>query len=62
MFQVKDAEKFSCVLGLDSLDCFLIISKQGSFLTATEAKGCDKRLVRLELACYADGVAPPDAL
>ena len=32
----------------------------GSMFTAIEEGGGDKRLVELELACKADGVAPPD--
>ena len=35
------------------------VSKFGSF-TAIEEDGGDERLVELELACEADGVAPPD--
>ena len=33
---------------------------QGPFFTAVDEDGDDKRLVELELACKADGVAPPD--
>ena len=34
--------------------------KQGPSVTARENDGGDKRLVELQLACEADGVAPPD--
>ena len=33
---------------------------RGPCFTAIEEDGGDKRLVQLELACKADGVAPPD--
>ena len=36
------------------------VSKQGPCFTGIEEDGGDKRLVQLELACEADGVAPPD--
>ena len=44
-----------------SLDRFFFrVSKHGLCLTAVEVDGGDKRLVELELACKADGIAPPD--
>ena len=39
---------------------FFRISQQGPQITAVEEDGGDKRLVELELACEADGVASPD--
>ena len=60
VFRVRDAEKFPQALGFESLDPFLRVSKQGPCFTATEEDGCDKKLVQLELACEANGVAPPD--
>ena len=36
------------------------VSEQGPCFTAIEEDGGDKRLVQLELACEADGVALPD--
>ena len=39
---------------------FLKVRKQGPCFTAVEEDGGDKRLVELELACKADGVAWPD--
>ena len=58
VLQVGDAEKFLQAQGLESLDLFLRISKQGPRLTAIEENGNDKRL--LQRACKADGVASPD--
>ena len=58
--QVGDAEKFPQALGFDGLDPFFRVSKQGPCFTATEEVGGDKRLVELEIACQADGIAPPD--
>ena len=34
--------------------------KQGPCFTVIEEGGGDKRLLQLELACEADGIAPPD--
>ena len=39
---------------------FLRVSKQGLCFTALEESGVDNRLVELEFADKADGVAPPD--
>ena len=39
---------------------FLKASKQGPYFTALKEDGDDMRLVQLELACKADGVASPD--
>ena len=36
------------------------VSKQGPCITATEKDGDDKGLAQLNLACKADGAAPPD--
>ena len=60
VLQVGDAEKFSQALGFKGLDPFLRVSKQGPCFTALEEDGGDKGLVEPELACRADGVAPPD--
>ena len=38
---------------------FFRVRKQGSCFAAIEEDGGDKRSVQLELACEADGVAPP---
>ena len=59
VLQVVDAEKFPQAFSFESLDPLFRVSKQGPCLTAIEAGG-DKRLAELELACEADGVAPPD--
>ena len=60
VLQVGDAEKFPQALDFESLDPFFLrVSKQGPCFTAIEENGGDKRLVQLELACEADGVAPP---
>ena len=39
---------------------FWRVIKQGPCFTAIEEDGGDERLMALELACEADGVAPPD--
>ena len=60
MLQIEVAEKFSQALVFESLDPFFFrFSENGSCFTATEEDGGDKRLVELELACEADGVALP---
>ena len=41
---------------------FVRVSKQDPCFTAAEEDEGDKRLVELELACRADGVAPPDSV
>ena len=61
VLQVGNAEKFPRAIGFKSQDPFLRVSKQGPCFTAIQKDGCDKRLVELELACKADGVAPPDS-
>ena len=58
--QVGDMEKFPCEIGFVSLDPFPRVSKQGPRVKAVEEDGCDKRLLGLELACKAEGVAAPD--
>ena len=60
LFQVGGAENFPQALGFEGLDPFLRVSNQGPYLTAIDEGGGGKRLVELELACEADGVAPPD--
>ena len=60
VLQVGDAQKFPQAFGFKSLDPFFSVSQQGPFFTAIEEDGGDKRLVELELAFKADGVAPPD--
>ena len=58
VLKTRDTEKFPHALGFESLDPFFRVSKQGPCFTAVEENGGDKRLVELELACKADGVAP----
>ena len=60
VLQVGDAEKFPHALDFKRLDLVYLVSQQGPCLTAIEEDGDNKRLVELELACKADGVAPPD--
>ena len=61
VLQRNSAEKFSQALGFESLDPYFRASRQGSCFTAIEEDRGDKRpVVQLELACEADGVAPPD--
>ena len=57
VLQVGDTEKFSQALRLESVDPFLRVSNHSPRLTAVEEDGDDNRLVQLELACEADGVA-----
>ena len=57
---VGRADIFPHALSLESLDPFLEVSKQDPCLTDVEEDGDNKRLVELELACKADGVAPSD--
>ena len=57
VLQVGDAEKFPQALGFEGLDPSFRVSKQGPCFTATEEDGGDKRLVELEVACKAVGVA-----
>ena len=53
----------SSLLHLVSKDwIFFSVSKQVPCFTAIEEDGGDRRLVQLELACEADGVAPPDTV
>ena len=41
---------------------FFRVNKQGPYFTAIGEERGDKRLVELELACEADGAAPPDSV
>ena len=60
VLQVGDAEKFPQALGFESQDPFFFkVSKQGPCFTAIEEDGGDRRLVELDLASKAGGVAPP---
>ena len=60
VLQVGDAEKFPRALGSENVDPLPRVSKQGPCFKAVEEDGGDKKLIQLELACKADGVAPPD--
>ena len=60
VLQVGDGEKFPHALGFKSLYSFLRDSWQGQCLTTIKEDGGDNRLLQLELACEADGVALPD--
>ena len=51
MLHVGDTEKLPQALGLESLDLFLRVSKQGPCLTTIDEYRGDKRLVQLVLAC-----------
>ena len=61
VLQVGDAEKFPQALGFEGMDLCLR-QQTGSCFTDIEEDGSDKRLEELELACKADGVAPPDPI
>ena len=60
MLQVGDTEKFPQALGFKSPGPFFRVSNQGTCFTAAEKDGGDKRVIELELACRAEGIAPPD--
>ena len=60
VLQVGDAEMFPHLYGFQSLDPFFRVNKQSPCFTVIEENGGDKRFVQLELACEADGVAPPN--
>ena len=62
VLQVGVAEKFPQAFGFESLDPSFFSQQQGPCFTAIEEDGGDRRLVQLELACEADGVAPPDTV
>ena len=59
VLQVGDAEKFPQVLGFESLDPIFRVSEQDPCFTAIEEDRGNKKFVELELACKADGAAPP---
>ena len=56
----RRGEEFPQALGFENLDPFFRVSKRSPCFTAIEEDGDDERLVDFELACEADGVAPPD--
>ena len=58
---LKEVEKFPQALGLQALDPFLSISKQGPCFRAIDEDRGDKRLAELELARKANGVTPLDS-
>ena len=62
LFTLRDVERIPQALGFENLDPFFRASKQGLCFTALEEDGGDKRLVELELAFEADGIALPDSV
>ena len=60
VLQAGDANKFPWAFGFRRSGSFSQIRKQGPCFTDIEENRGDKRLVQLELACEADGVASPD--
>ena len=58
VLQVGDTN-FSMHLVLKAWILLFRVSKQGPCFTAIAENGGDKRHAQLELACNADGVAPP---
>ena len=64
VLQVRDADRFPRALGFESLGPFSRVSEQGSYFTAIEEDGGDKRLVELNLLAKVEvlhnGVALPD--
>ena len=57
VLQVGDVEKFLQAFGFQSLDLFFRVSRPGPCFTALDKNGGDEKLVELEPACEADGVA-----
>ena len=53
-------EVSSCTCFRKSGSSIIRVSKQGTCFTAIKEDGGNKRRVQFELACKADGVAPPD--
>ena len=53
------SENFSHALDFENLDPFDRVCMQSPCFKAVEEDGNDERLVELELACEADGVAQP---
>ena len=60
VLQERGAEKFPQAPGFEGLDPFLRVGEQGPCFTAMDDDEGDKKLLEVELACKADGVAPPD--
>ena len=60
MLQGGDTERFPQALGLESLDPFLRVSKQGPCLTAIEEGGGNTKLGQVELACEVNAATSPD--
>ena len=63
VLQVGDTDKFPQALAFESLDPFFFffsVTKQGPRFTVVDEDRDDERLVELELACKADGIAPPE--
>ena len=58
VFQVRDT-KFPHANVFENVDPFIRVSKQSLCVTGVVEDGGDKRLVELERACKANGVAPP---
>lgn len=59
MLEVADEERFLQARCFDRLIFFLRVNMQGPCPIAIGETGNDKRLLRLELACKADGVSLP---
>ena len=59
VLQVGDVEKSPQALCFERLNLFVRVSEQGPCFTAIQEDGGDKRLVELEPASEADGVAQP---
>ena len=60
VLQVADAERFPQAFGFKGLDLVFSVSKQGLCFTAIEEDGGNKRLVQLEHAVEAHGIAQSD--
>ena len=60
VLQVGGAQTFPHTVGFESRDRFFQSQEAGTMFHSLEEDGGGKRLVKLEPACKADGIAPPD--
>ena len=60
VLKVGDAEKFLQALGFESVDPFFESASRVHVSQPQRRSEVTKSLAELELACEADGVAPPD--
>ena len=61
VLQVEDVEKFHRAFGSEGLGPLHRVKQAGSMFHSHRVGWSDKRLIELEFACKADGIAPPDS-